>query len=255
MHSIFLMVETRIIPAKPALLLEGETRNLIVTDLHIGFEANLASNKIFVGKNTTINETISELSDIIEKTKPDSLILLGDVKSSIKSISKNEWDDVPLFFETIKKKVDTVLVPGNHDSNIQKLVPEGIIMISSTGLVIENALLTHGHTMPSENFSHVDKIIMGHVHPVFFQEGSVINGQRVWISIKTEKQNIFPSSSGEIEITIVPSFNKYFYATHKKYYKKSISPIIEKIKESSSARIVTLDGAVIGNESIISQLL
>ena len=38
------MVETRIIPSKPALILEGETKNLVVTDLHIGFEANLASN-------------------------------------------------------------------------------------------------------------------------------------------------------------------------------------------------------------------
>ncbi len=109
--------------------------------------------------------------------------------------------------------------------------------------------------MPSENFSHVEKIIMGHVHPVFFQEDSVINGQRVWISIKMEKQKIFPSSSGEIEITVIPSFNKYFYATHKRQYKRSISPIIEKVKESFSARIVTLDGAVIGNESMISQVL
>ena len=65
------MVETRIIPSKPALILEGKNRSLVVTDLHIGFEANLAANKIFVGKNTTINETISELEKIIDKTKPD----------------------------------------------------------------------------------------------------------------------------------------------------------------------------------------
>ncbi|MFQ5573002.1 MAG: metallophosphoesterase, partial [Nitrosopumilaceae archaeon] len=64
-----------------------------------------------------------------------------------------------------------------------------------------------------------------------------------------------PASSGEIEITVIPSFNKYFYATHKRQYKKSISPIIEKIKEDSSAKIVTLDGAVIGNESMIAQVL
>ena len=128
-------------------------------------------------------------------------------------------------------------------------------MISSIGMVEENILLTHGHTMPSENFSHVDKIIMGHVHPVFFQEDSVLNGQRVWVSIKTEKQNIFPNKSGDIEITIIPSFNRYFYATHKKKYKKSISPIIEKIKQVSSARIITLDGTIIGDESIIDQVL
>jgi hypothetical protein len=109
--------------------------------------------------------------------------------------------------------------------------------------------------MPTENFSHVDKIIMGHVHPVFFQEDSVLNGQRVWISIKTEKQNIFPSTSGELEIIVVPSFNRYFYATHKKHYKKSISPILERIKIFSSAKIVTLDGTIIGDESIINQIL
>jgi len=249
------MLQTRIVPSKPVLILEGKKKSLIVTDIHIGFENSLASNEIFIGKNSTINETIQELSEIIDAENPDSVILLGDIKSSIKSISRNEWNEVPMFFEKIREKCDVTLVPGNHDANIQRLVPDNISMISSTGMVEENILLTHGHTMPSENFSHVDKIIMGHIHPVFFQEDSVINGQRVWISIKTEKENIFPNKSGELEIIIIPSFNKYFYATHRKKYKKSISPIIDKIKTVSSARIVTLDGVIIGNESIIDQVI
>jgi putative SbcD/Mre11-related phosphoesterase len=249
------MLQTRIIPSKPALILEGKKKSLIVTDIHIGFENSLASNEIFIGKNSTINETIQELSEIIDAENPDSVILLGDIKSSIKSISRNEWNEVPMFFEKIREKCDVTLVPGNHDANIQRLVPDNISMISSTGMVEENILLTHGHTMPSENFSHVDKIIMGHIHPVFFQKDSVINGQRVWVSIKTEKEKIFPNKSGELEIIIIPSFNKYFYATHRKKYKKSISPIIDKIKTVSNARIVTLDGAIIGNESIIDQVI
>ena len=249
------MLQTRIIPLKPALILEGEKKNLIVTDVHIGFEGNMASNEIFIGKNSTINETIQELSDIIDSEKPDSVILLGDIKSSIKNISKNEWSEVPLFFKKIREKCDVILIPGNHDSNIQRLVQDNITMISSTGMVEENSLLTHGHTLPSENFSHVDKIIMGHLHPVFFQEDSIINGQRVWVSIKTDKENIFPNKTGEIEITIVPSFNKYFYATHRKQYKKSISPIINKINEISEAKIITLDGTIIGNESNINQVI
>ncbi len=249
------MLQTRIIPTKPALILEGKKKSLIVTDIHIGFENTMASNEIFIGKNSSINETISELSEIIDAEKPDSVILLGDIKSSIKSISRNEWDEVPMFFEQIRKKCDVVLITGNHDANIQKLVPDNISMISSTGMVEENVLLTHGHTMPSENFSHVDKIIMGHVHPVFFQEDSVVNGQRVWISMKTKKEEIFPNKSGELEITIIPSFNKYFYATHRKKYKKSISPIIDKIKSISTAKIVTLDGTIIGNESTIDQVI
>ena len=249
------MLQTRIVPSKPALIVEGEKKYLVVTDIHIGFESSMASNEIFIGKNSTINESIQELSEIIDLENPDSVILLGDIKSSIKNISRNEWDEVPLFFKKIREKCDVILIPGNHDANIQKLVPENISMISSTGMVEENILLTHGHTMPSENFSHVDKIIMGHIHPVFFQEDSIINGQRVWVSIKTDKEKIFPNKSGEIEITIIPSFNKYFYATHRKKYKKSISPIIDRIDSISNARIVTLDGTIIGNESIIDQVI
>jgi len=249
------MLQIRILPTKPALIIEGKRKNLVITDLHIGFENSMESNKIFVGKNSTINETIQEVSEIIESQKPDSLILLGDVKSSIKSISRNEWDEIPRFFKEIGKKCDVALIPGNHDANIQRLVPDNISMISSAGMVEENMLLTHGHTIPSENFSHVDKIVMGHIHPVFFQEDSIINGQRVWASIKTEKEKIFPNKSGEIEIIIIPSFNRYFYATYRKQYKKSISPIIDKVKPVTSARIVTLDGTIIGNESIIEQVI
>lgn len=249
------MVETKIVPSQPALILEGKNRSLVVSDLHIGFESNLITNKIFVGKNTTIQETINAIESLIDVVKADTLVLLGDVKSSINSITKSEWEEVPRFLKKINEKVDIVLIPGNHDANIQKLVPEGVTLISSVGVVIENILLTHGHTMPTENFSYVDKIIMGHVHPVFFQEDSVLNGQRVWLSIKTEKQNIFPSASGELEIIVIPSFNKYFYATYKKHYKKSISPILGRIKKFSSAKIVTLDGTIIGDESIINQIL
>jgi len=249
------MPQIRIIPTKPALIIEGEKKNLVITDLHIGFENSMSSNEIFVGKNSTINETIQELSEIIESEKPNEVILLGDIKSSIKNISKNEWDEIPKFFKEIGKKCDVTLIPGNHDANIQRLVPDNISMISSTGMVQDNVLLTHGHTKPSENFSHVDKIIMGHIHPVFFQEDSIMNGQRVWVSIKTEKEKIFPNKSGEIEIIIIPSFNRYFYATYRKQHKKSISPIIDKIKPVSSARIVTLDGIIIGNESILEQVI
>jgi uncharacterized protein len=249
------VVNTKIIPSQPALILEGKNRSIVVSDLHIGFESKLATNEIFLGKNTTIDETIDSINKLIEASKADSMILLGDVKSSIKSISKSEWHEIPKFFKKIKEKAEIIMIPGNHDANIQRLIPEGVSLASAAGLVLENILLTHGHTMPSENFSHVDKIIMGHVHPVFFKEDSVLNGQRVWVSIKTEKHFIFPSSTGELEIIIVPSYNKYFYATQKKQYKKSISPILQKINKYSSAKVVTLDGSIIGDESILKQVL
>ncbi len=248
------MVITRLVQSQPALILEDRKRYLVVTDLHIGFENRLVANDIHIDPKEIISETVQNLEKIIESEKPDSLVLLGDVKSSVESISKTEWNAVPRFFE-IGKKIETIVIPGNHDGNIQKLVPDWVTMSSSLGLVIGDTLLTHGHVMPSENLSRINKIVMGHIHPVYFHEGSVLDGQRVWISIKAEKSQIFPSTTGDIEIIIVPSFNKHFYSTFKRSYKRSISPIINAIKTPKYAKIVTLDGSIIGNESIMSCVL
>ena len=245
---------TRIVPRYPALVINGDERSLVITDLHLGFEAKLSSNNIYLGKNTSIIETAKDIEKILDKTKPESLILLGDIKSGIKYITKTEWNTIPAFFEMIKKRIDVTVIPGNHDANIEKLIPKGITLTSSKGIVVENMLLTHGHTMPSENFSHVNKIIMGHLHPVYFEEESLLNGKRVWVSLKSKKHNIFPTRTGELEIIILPSFNRYFYATQKKIYKKSISPIIERM-EALQAKIVDLDGTIIGNESLLSQVI
>ena len=253
-----MILTSKIIPLKAALLVENDTKKyLVVSDLHIGgFESRLAANNVFVGKNSIVKEIISEITQIINKEKPDSLILLGDVKSSIKSITKSEWSDVPLFFNEIKKKItDIILIPGNHDTSIQRLIPNDVTLISHSGLVLNNTLFTHGHTMPSENFSHIKKIILGHIHPIFFDQGSVLNGQRVWVSLTARKEYIFPSTKGKIEILVVPSFNKYLYATHKQKYKKSISPIIQRIKKFESAKVVTLDGSIIGDENILHQII
>ena len=248
------MVITRIIDSEPALVLENEKKNLVISDLHIGFEHKFSSNKIPNSKNSSVNDIINNVKKIIKKENPDTLILLGDVKSSIQNITKSEWNDVPYFFEELKS-IEIILIPGNHDANITRLIPDNVTLISSKGMIIDDVLLTHGHTMPSKNYSNVNNIIMGHIHPVYFDENSLLNGERIWISIKTDKSTIFPSAKGKINITIVPSFNPYFYATEKRYYKKSISPIVEKIKGLAIAKIATLDGSIIGNESIINQIL
>jgi len=158
------------------------------------------------------------------------------------------------FFENITKLIDTILVPGNHDANIEKLIPNQITLAGSKGIIIDDILLTHGHTMPTENFSQINTIVMGHIHPVIFEKESLINGERVWVSIICDKQKIFHSKSGELELIILPSFNKYFYATQKKFYKKSISPIIEKM-DVMQAKILRLDGTIIGNEQLLSAVI
>ena len=135
------MVKIKIVKSEPALIIEDTKKYLVITDLHIGFENELSANKIEIGKNSSINETINKLKDLIRIEKPETLILLGDIKSSIQRISNTEWNDVPYFFEEIKKYVNLILVPGNHDANIQQLIPNDVTITNSIGLVIDLSLI------------------------------------------------------------------------------------------------------------------
>src|SRR5574337_2151668 len=81
------MVKTRIVPSQPALILEDTQRFLVVTDLHIGFEIGMISNDINVRPESIVEEIHLSLEALIKSEKPDNLILLGDIKSGIDSIS------------------------------------------------------------------------------------------------------------------------------------------------------------------------
>ena len=46
------MVSTRIIDSEPGMILEGERKSLVISDLHIGFEDKFSSNKITSRENS-----------------------------------------------------------------------------------------------------------------------------------------------------------------------------------------------------------
>ena len=264
----------RIAAPHPALLLEGSRRLLVVSDLHIGLEDGLAANDIHVDPSGTADEAISDMRDAVRAARPDALVVLGDVRSGTRSISAAEWDGIPRFLEAaLGAAGSVVLVPGNHDSNIARLAPAEVSLTSPAGTVLEGALLTHGHAMPSENLAGVDRIVMGHLHPVFSGGGSLLDGERVWVSLRTDKSAVFPSRSGPLEVTVLPAFSRHLHAARgggrragrgvggRKGRARSISPIMERIAGARrggaevSARIATLDGSVIGDESALECVL
>lgn len=241
-----------------ALLLDDEDKRYIaVSDLHIGLESELGSKGVTV-RSSLVREMADDLLSIVESEKAQGLILLGDIKNSVGSISKQEWDEIPGFFRKLASKADVYLVPGNHDGNIRHLVPESVNVISSRGMVLGDTLFVHGHSMPSDVRSNVNRIVMGHLHPVFAKKGSIVNGQRVWVYLQVDKNSIF-SEDGTVDIVIVPSFNKYLYTSGERSPRRSLSPIISRILEQDSAvqkcMVVTLDGSIVGDASVLPSVL
>lgn len=240
-----------------ALLLEdGDRHYIAISDLHIGLEAELGQKGITV-KSTLVQEMLDEIISLADSQNAIGLVLLGDVKNTVGAISKQEWDDIPLFFKKLSSRMDVFLVPGNHDGSIRHLVPDSINVISSRGMVMGDTLFVHGHSLPSDMRSHVRRIVMGHLHPVFLKKGSVVNGKRVWVSMQVKKEALF-SEQGLLDIIVVPSFNKYLYTTGERTYRRSTSPIISRVIGGDAVQkcmVVTLDGSIVGDASILPSVL
>ena len=237
---------------------------LVISDLHIGSEIDLIKKGININSSQISQDILKEIKDLQNTYSFNGIVILGDLKSTITHISKNEWDTIPSFLKQLSIDMEEVfLIPGNHDANINLLVPESIIVCNTSGLIMEDTLLIHGHTIPEKTKFNIKKIIMGHVHPIFINPNSVIHGKRLWIYLKVKKESIFGlQTKGIIEVIVVPTFNKYFYSLRSPYKEfksssTSISPLIKKLIKNDailSGLLFTLEGSLVGGIKEIQTL-
>ena len=149
----------------PALILQKKhDRALVVADLHIGWERLLSKRGVHIPPQTPkIKNTLLRL---IKESKPTQVIFLGDVKDAIAKVEMEEWRDIPEFFEDIQKEVrDLQVILGNHDGNLEPLLPENVKIIPPTGISFGDVGLFHGHAWPAPELLECRSLISGHVHP------------------------------------------------------------------------------------------
>jgi len=179
----------------PALLLRSKSeRVLVVADLHIGWEAPLTQKGVHIPSQTP--KILDRTLQLIKTCKPTRLIFLGDVKHAIAKVEMEEWRDIPDFFEALEKKVsDIQVVPGNHDGNLEPLLPETVKILPPTGVVFGNVGLLHGHAWPAPELLGCRSLITGHVHPmVAFRDpmGFRITRQ-VWVKAACDGERLAKS--------------------------------------------------------------
>jgi uncharacterized protein len=253
------MSEIRPLPNTGALIVNFKEINkklIVVSDLHLGLEYR-THNDIVI-EDPRFVQFENELSNLITSNKANYLVLLGDVKNNIFNISNSDWKYLLNFFNVLSNVCEVYFIPGNHDSKISSVISDSINLVGSGGMIIDDVLFTHGHTLPKVRPS-VRTIIMGHIHPVFFKTGSILNGQRVWIFLKFKKKLLCPESTGLIDLILMPSFNRYTsYAEKKNERKKMSSPLLRKLitnKVVDSSLIVGIDGSILGDISNLNDIL
>jgi putative SbcD/Mre11-related phosphoesterase len=154
-----------LLPGAAALIKTGKTKTLVIADPHLGWEIALQAKGIHVPSQTS--KLLRKLVALLSKYKPDALLILGDVKYTVVKTEPGEWHDIPEFFTELKRHInDIAIVRGNHDANLEPLLPENIKLLPATGTAIGGIGLFHGHKWPSPALLKCKTLIMGHLHPV-----------------------------------------------------------------------------------------
>jgi len=77
-----------------------------------------------------------------------------------------EWKDIPEFFEDINKQVSNIqIILGNHDGNLEPLLPETVKITAPTGASFGDVGLLHGHAWPAPELLECKSLVTAHAHP------------------------------------------------------------------------------------------
>jgi putative SbcD/Mre11-related phosphoesterase len=175
----------RLLTPWPAMLLEGEERVLIASDFHLGLEYELAKMGISIPYQT--ERILGELLSLIEEHSPERLLLIGDIKHGVPITSFQEGREIQRFFSALMEEVSSIdVIRGNHDGSLQQLVPEGVVIHPSRGIILGEEYRIaafHGHAWPSPKLMDADLLVMGHNHPtvVLRTPLGIRVSQRVWV--------------------------------------------------------------------------
>jgi putative SbcD/Mre11-related phosphoesterase len=202
-------------PYPAALMRTDQARTIAIADLHIGWEMALSDEGIHVPSQTP--RLLKRLRELLRIYKPVRLLILGDVKHTVATAEKIEWQDVPEFFNEVRKHVaEIIVVRGNHDGNLDPLLPESVKTVPATGLVVNDTGFFHGHQWPSPELLKCKTIVMGHVHPtVAFRDPAGFRITRqVWMKIDCDTAELARILLRKNKIKIEESSEKTLYSKY-----------------------------------------
>jgi putative SbcD/Mre11-related phosphoesterase len=178
-----------LLPNPAAIVKTSKTKTLLIADPHLGWEMQLQEKGIHVPSQTP--KILNKLTAIITEYKPDRLVILGDVKYTVASSEFVEWRDIPDFFNQLSRCIGSIaVVRGNHDANLEPLLPENVEFLPATGAVIGDVGVFHGHKWPSPALLGYKTLVMGHLHPVVvFRDPTGCKIMRqVWMKAKCDAE-------------------------------------------------------------------
>jgi len=218
---------------------------LLLSDLHYGVEAEMLRGGVWIPNRSTART--EKVLKLIKQTKSKRLILLGDVKHQVPHNSKQQRTDLEQFFMATTRIATVEIIPGNHDGGLKDIAPSEVIFHKSTGSVIGNIGLSHGHAWPSQEVMNSELLVMGHEHPAlsFRDRLDKLHSEPCWLRapmIEHEKYDKVPK-----QLIVMPAFGELAGRTMNREPLKGLGPILRNgLADLSKARVETLEGLDFG---------
>jgi len=241
-------MQIEFVPDEPALLIKPDDI-LVVADLHIGLERELARKGIHVPDQ--LLKLQERLFRIIGKTGAKRVIILGDIKNEYAGTGWNDLADVPAFFSRLTERVKVTIVKGNHDGGIENVIPSNVEVHEPEGFVLGDILFTHGQAWPRKTDLSAKTLIMGHIHPaVEFWSSGARSVEHAWIRAPVDKKALERKFKTEVALEnaiIVPAFNHLSGgATFNNIDFKPMGPLLSKAVDWKNGEVFLLDGTFLG---------
>lgn len=178
------------------------------------------------------------------------LVILGDVKDAVPGSSKQEFREIPDFFERLYVHFDLIdIVRGNHDTNIEEFLPPKIRVRPASGISVDGVGLFHGHTWPSAEVMKCRTVVFAHEHPaVMFRDGvGKQSTEPCWVRGKflsgCDKYPEYPEN-----FIIIPAFNRLLSGSPMNVNNgKFLGPLLnEDFLDLDNSSFYLLDGVNLG---------
>jgi len=240
----------------PALKIKSAKESaLVVADLHMGIESELASRGVVLPSQVPrIKERLFEL---IKQERPKRLVFLGDVKHNVPIATWQEWRELPTFFEELAKHVRVEVVPGNHDGGLDGMVPGDVKIHGVGGILLGKSIgLVHGHAWPSPGLMKAKLLVSAHNHPAveFRDELGARIVEPAWLRCKLNPSKLpkklrVAAGDNVPELLVMPAFGELVggAAVNQAVPKELIGPIFKSgAARIEDAEVYLLDGTCLG---------
>lgn len=234
------------VPHAPVLWIH-ELKMLVLADLHIGIENELKEHGLQVPSQTL--KMKKKLFHLAEEYKPETIIILGDIKHSIPSTPFLEKKELYNFLEGLLDFASVHVIPGNHDGSIKHFIPDDIQLHSSKGFQINSIGFVHGHRWPKRSIMNGEFLFCGHSHPTVMLSDRLNyqNFEPCWVKTSLLKENMkkrYDHFNPDLKVVVFPAFN--LLCGGSAVNKDGLVGPLKNIVDLANADLFLLDGTDLG---------